>query len=172
VGKKETAKHHRTRTGKPSPAWIELRKRFIHPGQLPYEEIRTILNFDQDINERAAEVGVSPKTLARKVQQFIQYGLPGLMPGQAHRADDRRQLPAKIRDYILQLKAEYPLFTLREIADIVDVKFDRQVSHHTVAQTLTRSPLPKVIGRRYPRYFKMRDPAERREAMLRLHLDG
>ena len=170
MGKKQTAKGRAGST--PSPEWVELRKRFIHPGQLPYEEIRTVLNFDQDIAERAAEVGVSPKTLARKVQHFIQYGLPGLMPGNSHRPDDRRHLPADLRDYILQLKAEHPPFTLREIADILEVKFDRRVSHHTVEQTIARSPLPKVIGRRYPRYFKMRDPAERREAMLRLHLDG
>jgi hypothetical protein len=60
----------------------------------------------------------------------------------------------------------------RRVALIVAVKFDRTVSHHTVAQTLAHYPLPKVVGRRFPRYFKMRDREERHEAIPRLHLDG
>lgn len=157
---------------KASPAWMELQERLIWPEQIAYEEIRPVVAFDQPIKERAAEVGVSPKTLARHVEQFIQYGLPGLTPNAVRRTDDQRLLPSVVRDYILQLKAEYSPFSPREIVAIIDIKFDRRVDHHTVERVLTRGPLPKVVGRRYPRYYKMRTPEERREAMLRLHLEG
>ena len=163
--------NHRTKHA-PSAAWQALQAQLLYPEQEAYEEIRPVITFGQEIKERAAEIGISPKTLSHKVDLFIQHGIPGLVPGGLRRADDRRQLPTELREYLLQLKAEYPAFTSREIVDILDVKFDRTVSHHTVEQTITRGTLPKIVGRRYPRYAKMRDAEERREAMLRLHLEG
>ena len=169
--------HHPPQQGKrlqrvPSRDWQALQARLLYPEQEAYEEIRPVVTFGQEIKERAAEIGISPKTLSHKVDLFIQLGIPGLVPGAQRRSDDRRQLPTALREYILQLKAEYPPFTAREIVDILDVKFDRTVSHHTVEQTIARETLPKVVGRRYPRYAKMRDAEERHEAMLRLHLEG
>lgn len=155
-----------------SPEWEQLQARLVWPEQLAYETIRPVVAFNQSIKERAVEVGVSAKTLSRKVEQFVQHGIPGLMPNASRRTDDQRLLPQPLREYVLQLKAEYPRFTPREIASACEVKFDRAVSHHTVERVLERGPLPKVTGRRYPRYYKMRGSEERREALLRLHLEG
>jgi transposase len=155
-----------------SPAWTEFQARLIWPEQLAYEEIRPVVALGQPIKDRADEVGVSAKTLSRKVERFVQHGIPGLIPNVWRRTDDQRLLPQPVRDYILQLKVEYPRFTSREIASICEVKFDRTLGHHTVERVLARHPLPKVTGRRYPRYYTMRDVEERREALLRLHLEG
>lgn len=45
-------------------------------------------------------------------------------------APDRRRLPAAIRRAIVELKADYPPFSLREIAAICRERFARSVSHH------------------------------------------
>jgi transposase len=164
----------RTRRAKrtPSPEWTTLQARLIWPEQIAYEEVRPVVAFNQPIKERAEELGVSAKTLSRKIEQFVQHGIPGLVSSTARRMSDRRLVPQSIRDYILQLKAEYAAFSSREIASIVEVQFDRAIDHHTVERVLTRGTLPKVTGRRYPRYYKMPEPEERREALLRLHLEG
>lgn len=157
---------------KASPAWTEFQTRLIWPEQIAYEEIRPVVAFGQPIKGRAAEVGVSAKTLARHIEQFVQHGIPGLIPNTPRHSDDQRLLPQPMREYILQLKAEYPPFSSREIAGIIDIKFERRVDHHTVERVLARGTLPKVVGRRHPRYYQMRTAEERREAMLRLHLEG
>jgi putative transposase len=155
-----------------SPGWEHLQAQLLWPDQIAYEEIRPVVVLNQPVKERAEEIGVSAKTLSRRVQLFVQHGIPGLIPNDASKSGDQRFLPQPIRPLILQLKAEYPKFTPREIAAICEVKFDRTVSNHTVMNVLAHDPLPKVVGRRYARYHKIRDVDQRRDAMLRLHLEG
>lgn len=155
-----------------SPEWEELQTHLLWPEQVLYEAIRPVVAFNQPIKQRAEELGVSTKTLSKRVHLFVQHGIPGLIPNDSRQTGDQRLLPQPMRDHILQLKAEYPPFTSREIASICEVKFDRNVDHHTVERVLARDPLPKITGRRYARYYKMREVQERREAMLRLHIEG
>jgi len=156
----------------PSPEWQAFQAHLIDPTQIAYEEIRPVVALHQDIKARAAEVGVAPKTLSRLVAQFFQHGIPGLIPDSRLRADDRRLLPQPVREYILQLQAEYPPFSAREIAGLVEVKFDRTVTHTTVARVVALGPLPKLTRRRFPRYAQLPTTHARRDAILRLHLDG
>lgn len=155
-----------------APEWEQLQAQLLWPDQIAYEEIRPVVVFNQPVKERAGEIGISAKTLSRRVQLFVQHGIPGLIPNDTSKSGDQRFLPQLIRNLIVQLKAEYPKFTPREIAAICEVKFDRTVSNHTVMNVLARDPLPKLVGRRYARYHKIRDVDQRREAMLRLHLEG
>jgi transposase len=155
-----------------SPEWERLQAKLLWPDQVAYEEIRPVVLLNQPIKDRAEEIGVSAKTLSHRVQLFVQHSIPGLIPNENRRSGDQRLLPQPLREYILQLKAEYPEFTSREIASICDVKFDRRVDHHTVERVLARDRLPKLVGRRFLRYAKMQDAEQRREAMLRLHLEG
>src|SRR5260221_11759964 len=115
-----------------SPDWLAFQKRLIHPDQIAYEEIRPVVALQQDLKARAAEIGVSPRTLSRRVDQFVQHSIPGLVASSPRRPNDRRRLPQPIRDSILQLKAEHPPFTPREIAALIEVRSARRVGHHTV----------------------------------------
>jgi transposase len=156
----------------PSGEWLARQAQLIHPEQIAYEEVRPVVVLHQSIKEWAAEIGVAPRTLSRRVEQFIQHGIPGLVANHSRRPDDGRLLPQDVRNYLLQLKAEYPAFTPREIATILEVTFDRKVSHHTVENALAREPLPKLTRRRFPVYSRLPNVAARRDAILRLHLDG
>ena len=99
-------------------------------------------------------------------------GMRSLFADLADPKEDRRRLPAEIRQAIVALKAEYPAFGLREIAAICQERFDRPVSHHTVKQVLTTEPLPLHPPRRFPRYHEITDPVARRRAVVTLYLDG
>jgi transposase len=156
----------------PSLEWLTFQLELIHPEQVAYEEVRPVVALHQDIKSRAAEIGVSPRTLSRRVEQFIQHGIPGLVPTSVRRPDDGRLLPQEIREHLLRLKAEYPAFTPREIASILEVRFARKVSHHTVERILAQSPLPKLTRRRFSRYAQLPNVHARRDAILRLHLEG
>jgi hypothetical protein len=86
--------------GTASPAWLAFQARLIHPDQIAYEEIRPVAVLGQEIKARAAELGVSPKTLSARVQRFVSYSrsLPaecaragiGLGLGMDGEADARR----------------------------------------------------------------------------------
>ena len=73
---------------------------------------------------------------------------------------------------IVNLKAEYPGFSLREIATICFLRFDRKLSHHTVQLVLADGPKPTVSTRRYPPYAQIADPYQRRRAIVDLHVEG
>ncbi|HEY7341694.1 MAG TPA: DDE-type integrase/transposase/recombinase [Ktedonobacterales bacterium] len=156
----------------PSPEWQAFQATLLHPDQVAYEVIRPVVTLGQDLTSRAAEVGLAPRTLARKVEQFVQFSIPGLVASSTRKPDDKRLLPPSIRDYILQLKAEHALLTPREIATIVEVRFDRSIGHHTIERVAARGPLPKLSRHRFPFYRQLRTTPARREAILRLHLEG
>jgi transposase len=162
----------RARAATATLAWADLQAKFLWDDQELYELVRPVVVFHQPIKGRAQETGVSAKTISRRVEQFIQVGLPGFLPNTVRREDDQRLLPAPIREHILSLKAEHPSLTPTEIAGICAIKFDRNVSHSTVQRVLASYPVPPVVGRRYPRYHEIPEGEERREAMLRLHLEG
>jgi hypothetical protein len=115
MGRKRGQRQKRT----PSHEWLTFQLELIHPDQVAYEEVRPVVALHHDIKSRAAEIGVSPRTLSRRVEHFIQHGIPGLVPTSIRRADDGRLLPQEIREHLLRLKAEYPAFTPREIASIL-----------------------------------------------------
>lgn len=83
-------------------------------------------------------------------------------PTQQQREDPHRSVPVPMRQLIVDLKAEYPDFSLHEIAEICYVQFDRHPSHNTAKQALAGDPAPSRPTRQYPRYAGIPDPSERR----------
>lgn len=81
-------------------------------------------------------------------------------------------MPDKVRQAILELKAEHPDIRPNEIATICYVRFDRRPSPHTVKRTLAEEPLPEVTRRRYPPYHEIPDAYDRRHAIVTLHAEG
>ena len=83
-----------------------------------------------------------------------------------------RSLPPEMCQLIVNLKSEYPGFSLREISTICFLRFGRKLSHHTVQRVLADGPKPTVTTRRYPPCAQIADPYQRRRAIIDLHTEG
>lgn len=81
-------------------------------------------------------------------------------------------MPRDIQRAILTLKVEHPALRPHEIATICGVRFGRRPSPHTVRRILAEDPPPILVGRRYPPYHQITDPAARRLAVIHLHAEG
>ena len=157
----------------PTDEWDQLRLLVRSPEQATYELVRPIVLFGQPIPARARETAVPERTLRRKVARFDARGMRSLFDVDALAPPTaRRLLPSDVRRAIVELKAEYPPFGLREIATICRHRFDRPVSHHSVRAVLASEPLPIRPPRRFPRYHETADPVARRRAVVTLYLDG
>jgi putative transposase len=144
------------------------------PEQRLYEEIRPITLFGVPPAERAQETGLAESTLRRAAAAFDTHGMISLFrPTKAQREDHHRSLPVPMRQLIVDLKAEYPAFTLGEIANVCAIQFEgRQPSKHTVKEVLADGPPPSRMARQFPRYEEISEPEERRLAVIRLHAQG
>lgn len=151
----------------PTEDWDALQLHLRWPEQQQYELIRPVVLFGQPLRERSAETGAAVRTLARQADRFDAEGFVGLLDLEPPPA----RLPDGIRQALRELKAEYAGFGLRELAAIIDVRFGRQVGHHTVARVLADG-LPPSPPRRFPPYHQLAPGAERRLAVVRLHVDG
>jgi hypothetical protein len=156
----------------PIDDWQQLRLLVTSPEQATYELLRPLVLFGQPVRARARETGVPERTLRRKVTRFAAHGMRSLFEADGPPASDRRTLPLGIRKAIVELKAEYPPLSLRQIAAICRERFDRSVSHHTVKQVLATEPLPLHPPRRLPRYRDIPDPVARRKAIVDLYTEG
>ena len=141
------------------------------PEQRLYEEIRPITLFGMPSAERAQETGLAESSLRRAAAAFDTQGMISLFrPTKAQREDHHRSLPVPMRQLIVDLNAEYPDFTLGEIANICAIQFaGRRPSHHTVKEVLVDGPQPSRTTRQFPRYEEISEPEERRLAIIRLH---
>src|SRR5512134_3467690 len=142
----------------PTDDWHQLRLLVTSSEQATYELLRPIVLFGQLPRERAHETGVSERTLQRKVARFAAAGMRSLFEPDDPPAADQRTQPLGIRKAIIELKAEYPPLSLREIAAICRERFDRPVDHHTVKQVLLTEPLPLRLARRFRRCHETADP--------------
>ncbi len=95
------------------------------------------------------EVGLHPRTIARKLERFQQLGLPGLVPDSPDDTVDHRRLPLEVREEILRLKAEYPAFIAHEIAVICAIRFQRASDTRVVQHVLNTYPSPTQPARRF-----------------------
>ncbi len=84
----------------------------------------------------------------------------------------RRALPPAMRRFVVDLKAEHPPMQPNEIATICYVGFGRRPDYRTVERILAEEPMPLRMVRRFPPYREMREPWERRMAVVRLHAEG
>jgi len=124
--------------------------------------------------ERAQETGLAESTLRRTAAAFDTHGMISLFrPSKAQREDHHRSLPVPMRQLIVDLKAEYPDFTLGEIASICAIQFKgRRPSKQTVKAVLADGPRPSRTIRQFPRAEEITDPEERRLAVIHLHAQG
>lgn len=83
-----------------------------------------------------------------------------------------QSLPPDMRQLIVDLRVELPTMSLREIAEICEVRFDRCPSHNSVKLALASGPPPSITTRRYQTWDQISEPAERRLAAIRLHSEG
>jgi transposase len=156
----------------PTDDWDQLRLLVTSPAQETYELLRPIVLFGQPPSGRARETGVPERTLRRKAARFEATGMRSLFEFDPPPASDQRRLPPDVRRAILELKAEYPAFGLREIARICRERFDRPVSHHAVGRVLDHESLPILPPRRFRRSHEIAEPIERRRAVVTRSLDG
>jgi len=156
----------------PTDDWQQLRLLTTSPEQETYELLRPIVLFGHTPGTRARETGVPERTLRRKAARFAAHGMRSLFVAEIEPAQDRRRLPVGIRRAIVELKAEYPPFSLREIAAICRERFDRPVDHHTVKRVLATETRPIHLPRRFRRYRDIPDPVQRRKAIVDLYLEG
>jgi len=162
------SKKHRS----PSPEWKNLEAQCLWPEQIAYEIIRPCQLEKQSITQRAVEVGLHPRTIARKLERFQQLGLPGLVPDSPDDTVDHRRLPLEVREEILRLKAEYPAFIAHEIAVICAMRFQRASDTRVVQHVLNTYPSPTQPERRFPRASEEEDSEQRRQTIIQLHFEG
>ena len=112
----------------PTDDWNQLRLLMTSPEQATYELLRPIVLFGQPPTARARQTGVSERTLRRQAARFAAHGMRSLFATEPALAQDRRRLPLGIRRAIVELKAEYPPFSLREIATQVASAFPERFS--------------------------------------------
>ncbi len=127
--------------------WEQLKLLVKWPEQESYEEIRPLVLFGDPVPERSEETGTSERTLYRRVESFDRDGVPSLFATERAR---HRALPPRIRQLVVNLKAEYPPFNLNEIANIVYVHSGRKPDVRTVRNVLegSGSTVPCSILRR------------------------
>jgi len=167
MSKRKRASHERT------DDWAQLRLLLQWPEQVMSALIRPVVIFGETAGARARATGEQERTVDRRADRFDRAGLPGLCAKQRREpVEDPRGLPPPMRQRIVDLRAEVPGMSLREIAAACDIQCGRRPSHHTVQQVLAAGPAPSSAPRRFPPYAQIGDAGQRRLASVRLHTAG
>jgi putative transposase len=159
----------------PTDDWQQLRLHLDWPEQITYELIRPVVIFGRSVVQRAKETGTAARSIRRKADRFDALGMASLFPTKtqdANETSDRREVPRKLRQFLIDLKTEHPAFRAHEMATIGYVASGRQLDSRTVQRILASGLPPSQMGRRYPLYREIDDPVERRLAIIRLHAEG
>src|SRR5436305_8005427 len=159
----------------PTDDWQQLRLHLDWPEQITYELIRPVVVFGRSVVQRAKETGTGERTIRRKADRFDESGMASLFPPQPPGTDetpDRREIPRQLRQLLIDLKREHPVFRAHELATIGYVASGRRLDPRTVQRILTSGLSPSRTTRRYPPYREIDDPVERRLAIIRLHTEG
>lgn len=154
----------------PTHEWRQLEFRVQSAGQRTYELIRPVVLFGHSPAERAAKTGAATRTLYRQVARFEQLGMASFVP--PPRVEKHRTLPAHIRQAILDVKREHPPLGVNEIRTICWARFAHRPSNATVKRVLAEEPPAPRTHRRFPPFHSIADPATRRLAIVRLHIEG
>ncbi len=154
--------------------WQSIQQWSLWPEQELYEQIRPIVLFGQTPGERAKETGAAQRTLSRKADEFEQYGMQSLFASQEQGGarETPKTLPLEIHQLIVNLHAELPTMSWREIAEVCYVRYGRRPDHKSVKHLATSSPQPSLSVRRYQPWHQIPDPAKRKLAAIRLHSEG
>jgi hypothetical protein len=154
--------------------WAQIKQWTLWPEQELYEAIRPLVLFNETAGERAKEIDVPQRTLARKADEFEQYGMQSLFPSgeQGGARESGLTLPQEIRQLIVDLHLELPSMSWREIAEVCYIRYGRRPHHKHVKRIATSGPPPSLQARRYQAWHLIPDPAERKLAVVRLHSEG
>jgi transposase len=109
--------------------WEQLELLCTSEAQRRYEQLRPLALFGSSVPERAAETGVSERTLYRRIAAFRNENMLSLFNSPKAK---RQVLPPNIRRAIIDLKREHPPLNLEEIANIRAKLFGRRPDGHTV----------------------------------------
>jgi putative transposase len=154
----------------PTHDWQQLGLRLRSLEQRTYELIRPVVLFGHSPAERAAETGAAERTLYRQVARFAQLGMASFVP--PPKVEKHRTLAAHIRQAILDAKREHPPLNVNELRTTCWVRSGQRPSTATVRRILAEEPPPPRTHRRFPPFHAIADPAERRLAIVRLHVEG
>jgi len=154
--------------------WQTIQHYTLWPEQTAYELLRPLVLFGDPAGKRAQETGAAESTLDRKADTFDEQGMVSLFASRPRKQpqETARSLPPDMRQLIVDLRVELPTMSLREIAEICEVRFDRRPSHNSVKLVLASGPPPSITSRRYQTWDQIPEPAERRLAAIRLHSEG
>ncbi len=154
--------------------WASIKQWTLWPEQELYEAIRPLVLFHETAGERAKEIDVPQRTLARKADAFERSGMQSLFPSeeQGRARETGKTLPQEIRQLIVDLHTELPTMSWREIAEVCYIRHARRPDHKSVKHIATATPPPSLKERRYPPWHQIPDLAERKVAVIRLHAEG
>jgi putative transposase len=154
--------------------WASIKQYTLWSEQELYEAIRPLVLFNETAGERAKEIDVPQRTLARKADEFERYGMQSLFASgeQGGARETSKSLPPDMRQLIVDLHFELPSMSWREIAEICYIRYGRRPDHKNVKRIATSGPPPSLRARRYQPWHLIPDPAERKLAVIRLHADG
>jgi putative transposase len=154
--------------------WASIKQYTFWSEQELYEAIRPLVLFNETAGERAKEIDVPQRTLARKADEFERYGMQSLFASgeQGGARETSKSLPPDMRQLIVDLHFELPSMSWREIAEICYIRYGRRPDHKNVKRIATSGPPPSLRARRYQPWHLIPDPAERKLAVIRLHADG
>jgi len=106
---------------------------------------------------------VSVKTLANWIKKYNESGEDGLKDKPRGRAG-RAQVHSEVKDKIIEIKNEYPIFGSKRISDILKRIFFLKASPETVRQTLKKEDLVLPLKKKprknpqKPRFFERSTP--------------
>ena len=164
-------RHRRERTDEGA----SIKQWTVWPEQELYEQIRPLILFHETAWERAKEIDIPQRTLARKAEEFERTWMASLFSSgeQGGARETGKALPPEIRQLIVDLHCEMPSMSWREIAEICYIQYGRRPDHKSVKHIATSPPTrPWPISRSYPPWHQIPDPAERKLAAIRLHAEG
>src|SRR5207248_7241620 len=108
--------------------WASIQRWTLWPEQELYEQIRPLVLFHETAGERAKEIDVPQRTLSRKANEFERSGMASLFASgeQGGERATSKTLPEEIRRLIVELHAEAPFMSWREIAEVCYLQHGRR----------------------------------------------
>ena len=104
-------------------AWDAIQQMCLWPEQKAYELLRPVVLFGDPPGERAQETKANERTLRRQADRFDAEGLISLFRPTPHEpSDEHRSLLPPIRQALVDLKAEYSDFSIRELSQIIYIQ--------------------------------------------------
>src|ERR1700694_2251698 len=151
----------------PTEEWQQLELLVTNQEQKEYEMLRPVVLFGQSCAERAKQIGKPQRTLRRKVDRFLQQGMASLFnsvpsataPATATPTKDQsdptqstssKRLGAKIKQFIVDLKAQHPPMRTNELANVCYIKWGRKLDKRTIKRVLGSGLTPNTTERRFP----------------------